>query len=170
MGLPRILKDMILFNEGFAYLGEVNTVTLPTLTRKIEDWRGGGMSGPLGLDMGHEALDMSFSAGGPLRDVLRQWGATRVDGVYLRFAGNYQQDDTAAIDHVEIIVRGRHSEIESGDQEPGEPGAFNVTSRLAYYKLVWNGRTEIEIDFLNMVEIVNGVDLLAERRALLGIF
>ena len=40
---------------------------------------------------------------------------------------------------------------------PALAGEFAVTSALAYYKLVWNGRTEIEIDFLNMVEIVDGV-------------
>ena len=170
MGLPRTLKNMMLFNEGSAYLGEVGTVTLPTLTRSMNEWRGGGTGGPLSIDMGMEALSLSFTAGGPLRDVLRQWGVTRVDGVYLRFAGAYQQDDTAGIDSIEVIIRGRHSEIEMGDQEVGEQGEFSVTSAIAYYKLVWNGRTEIEIDFLNMVEIVDGVDRLAEQRAALGIF
>ena len=170
MGLPRTLKNMMLFNEGLAYLGEVKTVTLPPLTRKIEEWRGGGMSGPVGMDMGLDGvMELQSTFGGPMRDILRQWGVTTVDGVYLRFAGAYQQDDTGAVDNIEIIVRGRHSEIEMGDQEVGEPGEFNVTSKLAYYKLVWNGRTEIEEDPLNMISIVNGIDRLAEQRAALGI-
>lgn len=170
MGLPRTLKDMLLFNEGLNYLGDAKTVTLPTLTRKMEEWRGAGMSAPVGMDMGMEAMEMSFTCGGPMRDVLRQWGTPTVDGVYLRFAGNYQTDSTAAVDHVEIIVRGRHSEIEMGDQETGEPTDFSVTFAVAYYKLIWNGRTEIEIDPIRMVEIVNGVDRLAERRSAMGIF
>jgi P2 family phage contractile tail tube protein len=161
---------MMLFNEGLAYIGEVKTVSLPTLTRKMEEYRGAGMSGPIMMDMGQEALELSFTCGGPMRDVLRQYGATRVNGVYLRFAGSYQRDDSSAVDNIELIVRGRHSEIEMGDQEVGEVGEFSVTSALAYYKLVWNGRTEIEIDPLNMVEIVGGVDRLAEQRAALGIF
>lgn len=170
MGMPNTLKNLMLFNEGLAYLGKVKSVSLPNLTRKMEDWRGGGMGGVVKMDMGGEALTMSFVCGGPMRDVLRQYGVTRADGVYLRFAGAYQQDDTGAVDSIEVIVRGRHSEIEMGDQEVGEPGEFPVTTEAVYYKLVWNGRTEIEIDVLNMIEIVGGVDRLAEQRAALGIF
>ncbi|MCW2391949.1 MULTISPECIES: phage major tail tube protein [unclassified Sphingobium] len=170
MGLPRVLKNMMLFNEGSAYLGEVKTVTLPTLTRKMEESRLGGMNGPVSFDMGMEALSASFTAGGPLRDVLRQFGATTIDGVYLRFAGAYQQDDSGNVDAIEVIMRGRHSEIEMGDQEVGEPGEFSVSSALVYYKLLWNGRTEIEIDFINMIEIVDGVDRLAAQRNAIGLF
>ena len=170
MGLPRTLKDMMLFNEGLAYLGEAGSVTLPTLTRKMEEWRGAGMNAPVKMDMGMEAMELEAVFGGPMRDILRQWGVTTVAGVYLRFAGAYQQDDTGDVDSVEIIVRGRHEEIEMGEQKPGEAGEFKVKSALAYYKLVWNGRTEIEIDPLAGIEIVDGIDRSAERRAAIGIF
>ena len=170
MGMPRTLKDMMMFNEGEAYQGDAKTVTLPTLTRKMEGYRGAGMSGELQMDMGHEAMEASFVCGGPMRQILRQWGTPTVDGVYIRFAGNYQADDTADVDHIEVIMRGRFSEIEMGDQEVGEPSEFTTTMAVAYLKIVWNGRTEIEIDPLNMIEVVDGVDLLAERRALMGLF
>lgn len=170
MGLPRILKDMMLFNESLAYIGQVSSVTLPTLTRKMEEWRGGGMGGPVPLDLGMEALELKSTFGGPMRDILRQWGVTTVDGLYLRFAGAWQQDDTAAVDTVEVVVRGRHKEIEFGDQKVGELGEFGVTSALAYYKLVWNGRTEIEIDLLAGIEIVDGIDRRAGIRNALGLY
>lgn len=170
MGLPRTLKNLMLFNEGQSYVCDVKTITLPTLTRKMEEYRGGGMSAPVKLDMGMEAMELKSVFAGPERDMLRQWGMTKVNGIYMRFAGFYQQDDTAETDTIEVIVRGRHSEIEMGDQEVGTPADFTVTSALAYYKLVWNGRTEIEIDPLNMVEIVDGIDRLAEQRSALGLF
>lgn len=170
MGLPRTLKNMNVFNEGNGYGGEVKTVALPKLTRKLEEHRGGGMNGPLQMDMGMEAMELGLTFGGPVRDVLRQWGVPTVDGVYIRFVGAYQQDDSSAIDTVEVIARGRYSEIDPGDQEVGEPGEFAATMALAYYKLVWNGRTEIEIDFINMIEIVGGVDRTAELRAAIGMF
>ncbi|WP_159977797.1 MULTISPECIES: phage major tail tube protein [unclassified Novosphingobium] len=170
MAMPRTLKDQMMFNEGLAYQGDAKTVGLPTLTRKTEGYRGAGMSGEVSMDMGMEAMEISFTCGGPMRQVLRQWGTPTVDGVYIRFAGNYQSDDTADIDHIEVIVRGRFTEIEMGDQEVGEASEFKTTMAVAYYKLIWNGRTEIEIDPLNMIEVVNGIDLLAERRALLGIY
>ncbi|WP_176597337.1 phage major tail tube protein [Sphingobium sp. 15-1] len=171
MGLPSILKNMMLFNEGQNYMGEVKTVTLPPLTRKIEEWRGGGMPGAIGIDMGMDGLlEMASTFGGPMRDILRQFGVLLVNGVYLRWVGFHQKDDTGATDTVEVIVRGRHNEVDMGDQEVGEVGEFKVTTTLAYFKLVWNGRTEIEYDPLNAVFIVNGVDLMAEQRSGLGLF
>lgn len=169
MGLPRTLKAMMVFNEGQGYLAEAKSVTLPTLTRKMEDWRIGG--GVLAMDMGMDGvLELTSTFGGPERQFLRQFGIAKVNGIYLRFVGSYQKDDTAAIDTVEVVVRGRHSEIEMGDQEVGEVGEFKVVSALAYYKLIWNGRTEIEYDPLNMVLIVDGVDLMAEQRRSLGLY
>ena len=170
MALPRILTDLMLFNEGQSYLGDVASVTLPKLTRKTEEWRGGGMSAPVKLDMGLEALEMESTFGGPMRDILRQFGLTGVAGVYMRFVGFYEQQDTGAQDTIEVIVRGRHDEIDMGEAKPGEASEFKLKTSLAYYKLVWNGRTEVEIDPLNMLETINGVDLMAARRTALGFF
>jgi P2 family phage contractile tail tube protein len=66
------------------------------------------MSAPVKLDMGMEALEMKSVFGGPERAMLRQFGALRVNGVYLRFVGFYQQQDTGQSDTIEIVVRGRH--------------------------------------------------------------
>ncbi|MDA5192790.1 phage major tail tube protein [Govanella unica] len=170
MGLPRTLKNMTIFNEGLAYLGEVSSVTLPKLTRKLEEWRGGGMGGPVKLDMGQEALELEMTFGGPMRDILRQYGVVGMAGVYLRFVGVYQRDDSSSMDNIEIIIRGRHEEIDMGEAKPGEISEFKVKTAVAYYKLVWGGVTEIEIDHINMVEIVSGVDRLAKQRGALGIF
>lgn len=170
MGMPRTLKNFMLFNEGYAYLGEAKSVTLPTLTRKMEEYRGGGMNGPAKMDMGMEALELEATFGGPMRDILRQWGMVRMGGVYMRFVGSYQNDETGVVDTIEVIVRGRHEEIDMGDAEAGEASEFKVKTAVAYYKLVWNGRTEIEIDFANMTEIIGGVDRTAELRASLGLY
>ena len=45
MALPRKLKYLNLFNDGLSYMGVVQSVTLPKLTRKLENYRGGGMNG-----------------------------------------------------------------------------------------------------------------------------
>lgn len=164
MALPRKLKNMNLFNEGLSYLGETASVTLPKLSRKMEDWRGGGMDGTAKIDMGAEAMEMEFSTGGPMRDVLRQFGLVGVAGTFLRFAGVYQNDASGEIDTIEVTVRGRHEEIDMGEQKVGEGGEFKVKSQIVYYRLEWNGVEEIEIDVLNMVLRVGGVDRLAEMR------
>ena len=45
MAMPRKLKYLNTFLDGGSYLGVIESVTLPKLTRKLENYRGGGMSG-----------------------------------------------------------------------------------------------------------------------------
>ncbi|MEB1416084.1 phage major tail tube protein, partial [Xanthomonas campestris pv. campestris] len=74
----------------------------------------------------------------------------------------------AEVDAVEVVVRGRHSEIDPGTGKSGDDTEFSVKTSASYYKLTINGTTVIEIDFVNMTEIVNGVDLLAAQRRAIG--
>lgn len=168
MAMPRKLKNMNLFNDGESYLGQATEVKLPTLTRAMEAYRGGGMSGPVDVDFGNEKIELEWKCGGLMRSTLRQYGVTRHDGVQLRFAGAYQRDDTGGVDSVEVVVRGRHSEIDPGTAKVGEDTEFSVKTSCSYYKLTINGVTDIEIDFVNMIEIVGGVDRLAEQRRAIG--
>lgn len=64
MALPRKLKLMNLFIDGVSYLGVVQSVTLPKLTRKLENYRGGGMNGSATIDFGldDDALSTEFSS------------------------------------------------------------------------------------------------------------
>lgn len=171
MSLPRKLKNMNLFNEGTSLLGEIKTVTLPKLARKTEDYRGGGMNGTVKTDHGlsDDGLVLESTFGGLELLTLRQFGIAKVDGVYMRFAGAYQRDDSGVIDAVEVVVRGRHEEIDFGDQEPGEDTEHKVVSNLVYYKLTVNGKVEVEIDVLGFKEVIGGVDRLAEQRKAIGI-
>ena len=100
--------------------------------------------------------------------MLKQFGVTKLAGVYRRYVGVNQNDETDTLDTVEVTVRGRHEEIDMGESKPGEGGEFKTKSSLVYYRLDWNGRTIIEIDVLNMVFMVDGVDRLAEMRAALS--
>ena len=169
MGIGAKLKNMNLFNEGASFLGLVTEVTLVKLTRKMEGYRAGGMDGEIMIDMGQEALELEWTIGGILSDVLRQYGAVTHDALLLRFAGAYQADDTGLVIPVEIVVRGRHQEIDMGNAKPGADTEHKVKSVLSYYKLIVNGRTDIEIDIPGMKMSVGGVDRLAAQRAAIGL-
>lgn len=171
MALPKKLKHMNLFNDGNSYVGVSKTVTLPTLSRKMEAWRAAGMDGPVKVDMGHsdDGIQLEWTLGGWDLTVLRQFGAIRADGVMLRWAGSVQRDDTGEVSAVEVVVRGRHEEIGFGDSESGEDTEHSITTTCSYYKLTIDGNVEIEIDLLNFVFNVNGEDLLAAHRAAIGL-
>lgn len=169
MALPSKLKAFNLFQNGENFVGKIAEITLPKLTRKMEDYQGGGMGGPIKIDFGQEAIQMEWTAGGFLKSVLQQYGALKHDGVLLRFAGAYQAEDSETPDAVEIVVRGRHTEIDPGTAKAKEDTSFKVTTAASYYKLSVNGEDIIEIDFVNMIEKINGNDLLQALRTAIGL-
>lgn len=168
MGLPRKLKNFNVFYNGITHIGECQEVECAKLERHMEEYRGGGMNGPIKLDMGMKALEITHSYGGLMYDILRQFGQANAGGVLMRFAGAYQRDDFGAVDAIEIVCRGRHEEIDQGKAEAGGKTEFKIKSTLTYYKITVNGLPLVEIDLVNFIEIVGGIDRLAEQRAAIG--
>ncbi|MCF2135166.1 phage major tail tube protein [Mycetohabitans rhizoxinica] len=169
MGMPRKLKGFNLFHNGTNFVGQVEEITLPKLKRKMEPWQGSGMSGPVKIDFGNEEIQLEWTCGGLMVEVLEQYGAMQHDGVLLRFAGGYQREDSTDYDSVEIVVKGRHEEIDFGSAKAKEDTQFKVTTNASYYKLSVNGRELIELDFINMAERINGIDLASGLSQAIGL-
>ncbi|HIH6056262.1 TPA: phage major tail tube protein, partial [Proteus mirabilis] len=62
-----------------------------------------------------------------------------------------------------------YSEIDPGNWKSGDNTQTKVTVKPTYYKLVMDGQEIIEIDIVNMVEKVDGKDLLQAQRDALGL-
>ncbi|WP_024554773.1 phage major tail tube protein [Franconibacter helveticus 513] len=171
MALPKKLKYLNLFNDGNSYIGLVESLTLPKFTQKFEKYRGGGMPGAVDISMGLDdgALDTEFTVGGMEAQLFKQMSVTTVDGVQLRFAESIQRDDTGEVQAVELVVRGRHKELDSGEHKQGDSSTMKVSSTNSYAKLTINGEVIYEVDLVNMVWIVNGVDLMEAHRAAIGL-
>lgn len=169
MSLPRKLKNYALFVNGESYVGQVPEVTLPKLSRKTEEYRAGGMNGPVATPMGMDKLELKWTASGYIKSMLAQWGIQTVGGVLLRFAGALQSDDSTEVNSLEIVVRGYHTEIDFGKAEAGGKTEIQISTAISYYKLSINGQTVIEIDFVNMIEIIDGTDLMADIRTAIGL-
>ncbi|EFA5034316.1 hypothetical protein C2D46_00950 [Escherichia coli] len=101
--------------------------------------------------------------------LFKQLAKTTADGVQLRFTASIQRDDTGEVQAVELVVRGRHKEIDSGELKTGESNATKVSSTNSYAKLTINGEVLYEVDTINMVEIVDGVDLMEAHRRAIGL-
>ncbi|MCD6527000.1 MAG: phage major tail tube protein [Desulfuromonas sp.] len=167
--LPEILKNFSLFVEGRGYAGRVDEVTLPKLTRKMEEYRAGGMNAPVELDMGMEKLECSFTLSECNVDVLRQFGVSDAAIVPVKLKGAVESDADGAVVAVEVVLRGRWRELDMGSWKAGDKAVLKVAMAATYYKYSAGGEELIEIDTINMVEKVGGVDRLASRRAALGI-
>jgi hypothetical protein len=162
MAIPKKLRLFTLFVNGTNYLGKIPSVTLPKLTRKIEDYQGAGMIGAVGVDLGLEAgaLDTTIESGGIIEEMLLLFGA-EIDGVQMRFVGEYFNGETSSI--LEVAMRGRITEMDGGDSKQGEDTSATHAVKLTYYKLTIDGKDFIEIDLLNFVYKVNGKNLYPDR-------
>ena len=169
MALPRVMKAFAAFVDGTNYMGEVPELTLPTLSRKMEEYRAGGMQGPVDLDFGQEKMEAELKGAGWLKDLAKKWGARQHDAAMIRFAGALQAEDSEAVTPVEVVMRGRLVEIDPGSSKAGDTTERTYKYVLTYYKEVVDGQVELEIDLVNLVENVGGVDNLAGMRAALGI-
>lgn len=169
MALPKKLRDFNLFGDGNNWQGQIAELTLPSLSRVVEDYRGGGMDGAVELDMGQEKIELEWTAGGLINEIFDAYGASTLDATMLRFAGAYFSETDAATTAVEIIVRGRHRQIDMGTAKSGENNEIQITTSCSYYKLVIDGEEVLEIDIPGYVFKVRGEDRLADRRAAIGL-
>lgn len=167
MGLPRTLVNINAYADGVSYLGIVSEFEQPKLAISTEEWRGGGMVGAVKLDKGVEPMEATVTFGGHEKALIRKFGTTSVEGVRLRLVGAYRADDGTPAQAVEIYVGGRFSEIDMGKDKPGDATEHKYTASLSYYRRVVDGRTEIEIDMVQGVFVVDGVDRYAEIMAIL---
>ena len=169
MGLPRKLKNFNLFQNGVSFMGMVPEVTLPKLSRKMEEYRAGGMTGPVSVDFGNEALSLEWSAGGLIGEALKQYGASSHGAVQLRFAGAFQDDDDGSVAAVEVVVRGRYKEVDMGAAKMGDDTSHKYTMACSYYKLMIDGTTVIELDFMSGIENIGGASSNDAIRKAIGL-
>jgi P2 family phage contractile tail tube protein len=162
MGLSRELKNMTVWVDGDNYLGRIKEFEEPKLAIVTEDVRNGGMLGVVPVDRGLDKLTATLTAAG-LEDALTSYfGITDIGGVPLRLVGAYQGDDGDKPDSVEIYCNGRWTEIDHGKATTKSDTEHKYTGSLVYYRRVVNGITSVEIDMLNGVFKVGGVDRYAE--------
>lgn len=165
MKTPRQLQDMNVFADGRPLSGQCQSFTRPKIVVKTEDYLGAGLGATVKLSMGSlEGLEATHKYGGEIPELNAGIGEARLDASQLRFVGAYLNEENGRYDAVEIIIRGRHSEGDHGDDEVGSKSGSTYKTDCVYYKQSRNGVVEFEIDVLNKVFIVNGRDRWAELR------
>lgn len=171
MALPKKLKNFNVFIEGGSFQNRAFELTLPTLARKVEEYRAAGMNIPIDIDLGMEKMELEFSIADFIAAELRSlFGLPDASGAGLRFAGATEGCDTNGVTGIEITVRGRITEISTDTAKAGEDNAGGkYKMSLTYYKEVVNGITTVEVDAINMIEKINGIDRMEAQREALGI-
>ncbi|GHE88236.1 phage major tail tube protein [Aliiroseovarius zhejiangensis] len=163
-----VLKYLNLFVDGRGHAGQIEEYSPPDLTVSTEEHRAGGMDAPIDIDMGLEKLTCSFVLTGYDRATIEMWGLKAGSGVPLTVKGSLESYDgtTTAVTHT---MRGKITQLSRGTWGSGNKPSLTVTATLDYYRETHGGTVTTEIDAINMVRVIGGVDQLAEHRRNLGL-
>ncbi len=165
--LDDILKNVNLFVDGRGYAGNIETLTLPKLTMKVEEFRNGGMDAPLDVELGMEKLECEFTLTRFDRETLSLFGLAQGQTVPLTIRGAIESDNGGLLTVI-VNLQGFIKEVDYGNWQPGEKATVKYMVALRYYKLTHGASVIHEIDIPNMVRTINGVDQLALTRTALG--
>jgi P2 family phage contractile tail tube protein len=166
--LPLKLKNMNLIVEGRGQAGKVTELSLPKITAKLEEYRAGGLDAPIDFDMGLEKLEGSFTLAEYDPEVLKLFGLTLGNNTGVTMRG-YAEDEMGGSQAIVAQMRGRLKDQDPGSWKPGDNAELKGAVTCVYYKLEINGKPIYEIDVLNMVRKIGGVDQLQKQRDALGI-
>ena len=166
---PQLLTNFVAFADGKGYVGRVPELTLPKMTSKMLEYLAGGMSAAVEIDTGiNEKMETTFTLAEYNAAVLSLWGILAGADTQFTFRGSVQAQGADA-QAVVATVAGRIKELDPGTWKPNEQIALKVAIATTYFKLNIAGIDVLEIDPVNMVRIVGGVDQLASQRTALGI-
>lgn len=166
--IPEVLSNCVAFIDGVSFAGDVPTLTLPKLTKKTDDYQGGGMSAPIEMGMGLEKLEAAWTTNGVRRESLKYFGLADQTACNAVFRASYR-GLKGSVKAVIVTLRGAVKEVDMGDWKPGDKAESKHAMSVTYYKLEIDGRVMYEIDPLNMIQVVDGVDQLAAERSALGL-
>lgn len=166
--IPEMLTNCVMFVDGVSFSGDVPSMTLPKLAIKSEEYRGGGMSGPVDLPTGLEKLEAAWTTNGVRKESLKFFGLADQTACNAVFRSSFK-GQRGTVKAVTATLRGSLKEVDLGDWKPGDKSEIKHGMAVTYYKLEIDGRVMYEIDFANMVQVINGVDQLAAERSALGL-
>ncbi|HEY0288569.1 MAG TPA: phage major tail tube protein [Pseudomonas sp.] len=166
--IPQTLFNTNLFVDGISFAGDVPELSLPKVSVKTDAYRGGGMDAEIDMDMGLEKLEASFSTNGVRKEAMKWFGLADGNAFNASFRGSFK-GQKGEFTGVIATLRGMLKENDPGSWKAGDKAEFKYSVSVTYYKLEVDGSVMYELDPINSVRVVNGVDQLIQMRTQLGL-
>lgn len=167
---PSVINDFNVYNAGTKLIGITGEVTLPDFESKTTTINGAGILGDIEETVMGQFNSMKQEI--PFRTLSDDIFSIMnpMDAVDLTLRGAIQTMDTATgvADYkgMRVVVRGKMATFKPGTVKAAEQMNCSVTLELTYIMIEVDGQKKVELDKLNSVYVVNGVDLLEKVRAL----
>lgn len=165
------LTNGVLFIDSKNTYGKAEEVNNPEIKAKMTDHKTLGMVGTLELPSGLDKMEGSFKLNGPLANISAMSADVKTSHELI-FRGNlegYQGQSLVSQRPYVCIWKGTFKNSPGGNQKQHENIELNYTLNVTYYKLIIDGEVMCEIDIVNNIHKVDGVDLLAKYKNNVGL-
>lgn len=168
-GIPSKINMFNVYLDGHTLVGLSEEVTLPDFEAISETISGPGILGeiddPTIGHFGSQEIEVPFRNFTDHVFVLMRPG----DNVNLTLRGSIQVTTTGgSVDYVgmRVVLRGKCKSFTGGTVKQGAAMGCSVKLELTYIQIDLDGSTKVELDKLNSVYKLNGVDILEKARSL----
>ena len=160
LGIPGVINNFNLYNNGTALVGLTGEISLPDFEGMTETLSGPGILGEI-----EEVIIGQFGSM-ELEDAFKLMSPATSLNLTLRASEQFTVKSTGGIDYkgMRVVVRGRQKKLTGGTVKQGGAMDAAVTVEITYIMIELDGKQRIELDKINNVYKVNGVDLLAKIR------
>ena len=165
-GIPEVIHDFNLYLSGNKLGGVTGEVALPDFEAGTETISGAGILGEFESVIAGRYGSMEQEV--PFRvineDMFKLIDPTVPVELTLRGAIQQTVKATGAVDYIgmRVVFRGRSKKIAIGTVKQGGPMASSIALELTYILIEMDGKSKVELDKINGVFKINGVDLLAK--------
>ncbi len=167
--MAHILRNFTAHIEGYDTRLEIKSITPPLVRDKTDEATGGALLAPMDVPMGLQKLEAGFKVNARSRDLMKHAGLR--PGMFIRptFRGvSISEIDGSQQD--EVLTFQARLNCDGNEWAAGSISEidFKLTS-ISYYRHLVNGADLYEIDIVNAVQRINGVDQMASIRRGLGL-
>ena len=167
--VPEKINDFNVYLDGTKMIGNGASMDLPEINMKTSTIEGGGISGEIDSPtIGQfKSMEQVVPFNTLYSSAMDMLSPTKTVNLTFR-AAQQVYDKTGGYTHkgLRVVEVGRVKSFKPGKVEKGETMEAEVTLELTYILIEVDGKQLIEVDKLNSVYKVNGVDMLAEINAL----
>ena len=168
MALTHILRNFVVFVDGFGKVGDGSECTLPKITEAVEEYRGGGMWRPIEVPFAGEKLEAIFKLTSFDPQVVEKCGLAIGQEKSFVFRGSLASTDGTVIGVIARMLAGI-KDSDFGNWTVGSKNEIEFNLRVNRYTLTHGERELIHIDVMNLIERRNGVNQMEADRIALGL-
>lgn len=154
--------------DGQGYAGTLKDWKAPDVEKKVETWRGGGMSGDIEVEVGDVLTEMEFTLSEEAPGVCKRFGFVQGANRPFTIRKAIKNDDGQDVAQ-RFEVGGMIKKIENPTGVAGKLTERKFTIASRSYKEFIDGELIIHIDLEKSICLVNAVDHLAQARANAGL-